>query len=404
MREDKVNEILELVYQKPTKLPINTFGRSKAKEMLKRIKKYDVYHDFINSDKETWDIISKSRCIRHVVRNTFISRTNFKSGLLFENLILETFSGLFGLTEIYDALSDDYELPKDISEKLPSNTKFVIYNENISDVYIYLVGGSNGNDAVLYYKGDLFRIEVKDEKARSGEVDIDGYTEDGKLIINDAFREKHKEYVPVVENFNKYGGSFIDRIGSNIRFSDNDDTLKKEIVKQYFVKNKIDFLLTVDAEENLIVLTKDDVDFFNMDGSEIRTAGKNAKKVFTPLYLQNVLNNLCAEVIDSENELYRVPIHLVKSRIGRETDGEKTGYKLSPVLFVRLENTKEDEKYLYFSLKDVLQLKPIVGVHLQVDYGHPYLRRKFYFERLHIDNEEDRNFVICKQLSLFDLY
>ena len=187
---------------------------------------------------------------------------------------------------------------------------------------------------------------------------------------NDFLRD-NSEYIPLINQFNEETDIFsrYNPECANVNYNDFDEKTKREILRSYFTSLGIDTLVTLDKDNELLAITidcvdgTDNFDIISTDGSEIRPAGKNPGKVFTPIFLNNSILNIGGDI---SNNKASVPIENMQNRIGRGTGGDVTGKKINNLLFVTIEKiNQEDDRYL-FSLEDVKQLKPTIAIHVKI--------------------------------------
>lgn len=399
MKNKGIEEILTKIYDKPTELLLSKKETEYIKECLKNKVDYNSFTSFYHADKILAKTANSVQGVKLEIQRSFLEGKLMQSGMMHECNVLATFASIFNLNKVCNLQYDDVKLHSDIIKNIPDNARYVYYNKDIFDTYLFHLGGPTNIDAYFYYKGILYKIEIKDRRARSGEVDVVSYTEQGKLNINDEFIEKHGEYIPFIEDFNN-SNNIIEHMGHNILLSSNK---KKDVMLRYFEKNDIDLILTVTSKNELVALTKDDADLIDTSNSEIRTAGKNSIPLFTPELFKKIITEKGATLIDNENETYIIDKTKLIPRIRRGSVNSVSGYKFSNFFFIRNGKFKYlNDGNISFSLKDVLQLKPTISVHMSINYNFGNLRWNFYNNHLNIKNPEDEAYAIAEQLSLFD--
>lgn len=113
------------------------------------------------------------------------------------------------------------------------------------------------------------------------------------------------------------------------------------------------------------------------ENSEIRTSGRNHKKIFTKKLFMNVLDRMKA--VNVGDDKYEVSLNneLVEIVNGR---GKSTPsrIKFNKVFFVDINNAHIEDDKIIFSINDVEQLKPSISMHIKVNATKDEL--KDYFE------------------------
>ena len=398
MQNKNVNEIGRKVYDTPHKLKTSKKDENLLKEVLKKKSEYSCYYDFISSNLEISDILHNNRALQLEVQRCFASKENVQSGMLNEVNVLSTFAELYDLDKVCNLRYENIKFSKNILKNIPPNAKYLYYSDKQDHTYIIHISGPTCNDAHFYFKNFLYKIEIKDQKARSGDADV-RYDETGKLLADNIFCEKYQTYLPFINEFNATQNVFS-CAGHNIPLLTK--ATKQAVLLEYFCKNDIDMILLVAPDDTLTLITADDKDLINTSGSEIRTAGKNHTSTpFTPIHLKNLLNELGAKLVDAHSGKYIIKKDRLNERIGRGSK-KVTGYKFSSLYYIKIKDVKEyDSERFEFYFNDICQNQALISVHLKIDYSFEQLRWNFFKNHLSIDNQEDRPFAIAEQLSLF---
>jgi hypothetical protein len=112
---------------------------------------------------------------------------------------------------------------------------------------------------------------------------------------------------------------------------------------------------------------------------EIRSAGRNPYKVWTPIALSKIIKEIGGTV--DTNGLIRI----AKSKLNTSGQrGNKTNisrYKLHPMFFVRVGDCKDNAGILEFNISKVLQLNPTITA--KMNFGElAYSEvKKYYFNK-----------------------
>jgi hypothetical protein len=167
---------------------------------------------------------------------------------------------------------------------LYENEKFIIYQD----------GGSSKVDMVIFDKSEKkeYIFEIKEPIAYGKSCGFT-YDDNGNPIEFTSKNDKYKEYVKslfqsgsILENYN-----ILNFIGHN-----------KIVETKDVITNKYDFIVSYDDNGNLIIMTNEEYpDNFNFK-IEIRSCGRNTRKVFT----KNKLNFQGDFVIIDTNNLSEI--------------------------------------------------------------------------------------------------
>ena len=339
--------------------------------------KVETFEEFLSINSDISKKIKKVKGVYAEIERQFDAKKALQPGTLVECNLAQTIANMYNLTTFVDSFhSYIRELPANVLPYLRAeeNTllcRYIYYDPNNYKNFLIQYGNPTSYDADLFLDNKVVRVEFKDRIARAGERDIKRYDELGKLIIDNKFIEENPDYIPLIEKFNEETDIFS-RYNSDcekVNFDDFDEETKKELLKNYFTTLGIDTLVTLDKNNQLIAITKDCLDenkavnIISTNGSEIRPAGKNPGKVFTPKFLEKSIINMNGKI---ENNIAFVPKEKMIDRIGRGTGGKVTGKKINNLLFVTIENISEENDKCIFSLENVMQLKPTVAVHIQI--------------------------------------
>ena len=107
----------------------------------------------------------------------------------------------------------------------------------------------------------------------------------------------------------------------------------------------------------------------NLEG-EIRPAGRNHYKVWTPKALKRFLENMGASI---EENTVCIKKEKLQPRRERGGNGRISGYKINPLFFVYIRDCYEKDSLISFNIDSVRQLKPTIT-------------GKMFFEKLSYNN------------------
>lgn len=333
-------------------------------------KNYDKYSDikgFYSSNKIVAKNIKKVKSVKCEVERQFSLKKRLQSGTLCECVMAESIAKMYNL----DCFADIFhtyirDLPANIIYKLRDDNnrilcRYIYYNQNDINNFLIQYGNPTRYDADLYLDDKIVKIEFKDRIARAGEKETE-YDDDGKLTYTSDFASENSDYIPLIDSFNE-DYNLVD-IEGNYQIEDDDS--KKAILKSYFKNLGFEILVSIDDDNQLIAITEDCIDmpsgkeFLSLDGSEIRRAGKNSYRVFTPVLLEKCIDDIGGTIV---SDVVSIPIGNMTDRIN---NGKVTGKKINHLFFVPIDDIDEDSGNYIFSIKNVKQLKPTLCVHMQI--------------------------------------
>ena len=323
--------------------------------------------DFYSSNPTIARNIKKVKSVRCEVERQFLLNKRLQSGTLCECVMAETIARIYNL----DCFADVFhtyirDLPANILYRLRDDNnkilcRYIYYNQNDLNNFLIQYGNPTRYDADLYLNDEIVKIEFKDRIARAGEKETE-YDNEGKLVYSEQFAEDNPDYIPLINRFNEEY-NLIDIEGN---YQIEDETDKKAILRSYFRSLGFETLVSIDDDNQLIAITEDCIDmpdrddFLSLDGSEIRRAGKNSYRVFTPDLLLR-----CIEADGGSVEGSNVSIP-EENMTDRTNNGHVTGKKINHLFYVSIENVDNESRRVLFSIEDVKQLKPTLCVHMQI--------------------------------------
>ena len=202
-------------------------------------------------------------------------------------------------------------------------------------------------------------------------------------MISNDFAQKTPEYIPFIEKFNKET-NIIEQIGHN--YSDFDEKTKILSILEYFTRHNIDAIVSSTKNNELIILTPECIKVDLPDGkkiittenSEIRTSGRNHRKIFTIGLFKKILLKMDAIQLDDERYEVSLKNDLVEIVNGRGTS-IPSRIKLNKIFFVNIDNVIIKDNKVVFNINDVKQLIPSISMHIKINATKEELKQ--YFEK-----------------------
>lgn len=343
-------EIIEEFYSvKPTKVVFNKAERNK---LWKKAKAKQENIDFANLEKTC-------PALSHQIKKSYTRGTNIQSAVFSECVYAQTFANMLNLDVFTNCKADESFIPNDIKHLLKSYNLYPRYSYSNKDKSRMLIqaGGCNGIDSALITVMDLniYTIEFKEPGAKTSEPDLPKYKEDGVLQITEEFVEKYPQFEKMLKE--QIGLNFFSIIGSNVNDFSKDSV--KTAVSDNYVKKYADVICTEDADGYLVMMPANQVSLWATVCGEIRPAGRNSYKVWTPNALKRFLKNKEAKFSGNIAEVEKSKLEPRKARGG---NGKISGYKINPLFFVRLADCQDNGTKISFDINKVWQLKPTIAV------------------------------------------
>ena len=312
-----------------------------------------------------------------LVLRRYVSQSKaVQSGFLNECVITKRLAERLGLDILVSFLDDAHNLDElpvsdDIKSALEEKVvRFAYVRNGAPDICVVQCGGCTSGDTFIYESGIEYKVEDKEQGAKAGENDCI-YDENFKLLP--LPKTPNRVHVLIDEMNEHYNLSEF--IGHNCPI---DSESARRATDRYMTDSCVSIYAVPDASNQLALLCSEDLHelgVISFKGSEVRLAGRNPGKVFTPHLLLNMLQNAGASIEDEE---VKIPKSSMKTAKSRRT-GTISRWKLNSIFFVRVADVEESREYLHFPLSKVKQLKPTVSPHISF-VGKASDVEKFYRE------------------------
>lgn len=391
-KDDAVKCILNKIYESNSKTVLSKKDVEEVNNQYKKnFKKCadfgDLFVEIPNNKK-----LKKVKSAYFEIENQYKAGKGLQAGIISECNYTGTLAKMFKLNKCLDlGRSSVNELPFEVrpfmnsGDQTYSCARYLYYNPQDFNVFIFQYGNPAAGDAEIIFSHNHVRLEFKENAAKAGEYDITGkYGEDGKLLISDDFKKKHFDMVPLVQEFNSET-DVISQVGHNYSNFNEEEKLRK--IKDYFFSNNVNLLISSDSFDNLIALTPDTFDVVFKSGkrvistnnSEIRTAGRNHTKVFTPEFLMHSLKQNDAEIQGDTCSIDRNRVVLTKAR----GSDEISRININHVFYVPIKEADFSDEHITFKLSSVQQLVPSISMHMKIEVTKEELK-KYYEEKYNI--------------------
>ena len=389
-KKEAIDELIKIIYNTNSDLILPEIDIKKLNTFFKSVDDFSKdFGDFCNDHSLELNKISKLRSGKYEIEKQYNQNKALQPGILSECNYIETLAKIFRLNKCLDFdRTPINKVPIECREYLNSGyqtfsaARYLYYSTKNPDIFIFQYGNPANGDAEIIIKGNKVRIEFKEKNAKAGEYDITGlYNDEGELLISDDFRKNTPEYIPLIEKFN-CETNVIEQIGHN--YNHFDDETKVMSIMEYFSRHDIDVIISSTADNELIALTPECLKIKLPDGrriittenSEIRTSGRNYRKIFTMKLFKKVLKEMNA--INIGEDKYQVSLNndLVEIVNGRGTS-KPSRIKFNKVFFVNIKNAKIENDKIIFDINNIEQLKPSISMHIKINANKSELKQYF---------------------------
>ena len=346
-------EIMREFYQiAPTKV---IYDKKKRNKLWKIAKDKSGNIDFTKLSAEC-------PALQHQISQSYQTGHNIQSAVFSECVYSQTLANLLKL-ELFVNCKDFPEfVPADIVALLQSYSLLPRYVYSTKDKRRMLIqaGGCNGIDSALITVIDLtiYTIEFKEPGAKTSEPDLPKYNEQGNLALKGIqdFKKTYPQFTTMLGE--QKGLNFFEHMGNNIH-NFTPESINEAVSNNYSNINKkyADVICTEDSEGYLVMLPSNQISQWAETEGEIRPAGRNHYRVWTPKALKKFLKQENATFSGNSVAIEKSKLELRKAR---GSAGKISGYKINPLFFVRIEHCTEKGDKIEFNINDVRQLNPTI--------------------------------------------
>lgn len=302
----------------------------------------------------------KTRCpaLEHQIQKSLEQGSNIQPAVFSECAYAQTLANMLKLDFFVNCADTPDFIPTKVATLIDSYNLVPRYAYSTEDKSRMLIqaGSCEGIDSALITVIDLviYTIEFKEPSAKVSEPDLPGYDEDGKLKVTKRFLNDYPQYGAMLAE--KKDLNIFDNIGHNI------NTFSKESIKkavQYnYAKKYADVICTEDIDGYFVMMPVNQVQLWAELEGEIRPAGRNHLKVWTPCAFRRLMSQYSPSIDGTTVKLEKSKLEVRKQRGG---GGRVSGYKITSLFFVYAENCEDDGVYITFDITKVRQLKPTIA-------------------------------------------
>jgi len=261
------------------------------------------------------------------------------------------------------------------ADKLKEFTMRYSYANEDEKKTLIQAGGAGAVDCALVAIDDnvVVRIELKEPYARTSDVNLPKYAEDGLLVTSEKFTKKYPQFTKMLDEQLSAGFNVFDHLGNNIGnfLAEN---IESAVTDNYAGDKYADVICTEDSSGFLVMLPANHSSRWAHLEGEMRPTGRNSCKVWSPRKLQKTLDDIGAKNI---GEFTVVDLSKLVTSNARGSK-EISRYKISPLFFVHAADiTVQDGKAKF---KKHLIKQNIPSISAKVNFKGLDVRevRKFY--------------------------
>ena len=304
----------------------------------------------------------KDKCpaLEHQIRKSYQSGHNIQSAVFSECVYTQTFANMMKLDKFVNYSEVDDFIPENVMKLLNSYHLVPRYVYSTTDKKRMLIqaGGCDGVDSALISVIDLliYTIEFKESGAKTSEPDLPKYKEDGLLVVTDEWLGRYPQFKVMLGE--QKGLNFFEVMGSKVN-NFSKESIDIAVSNSYASKKKYaDVICTEDKKGFLTMLPTNQVsDWAKIEG-EIRPAGRNHYKVWTPNALKNFIKQKYGNIND---EVVSINKNVLEPRRERGGNRKISGYKINPLFFVYVKDCIEKDNDIIFNFDKIQQLNPTIA-------------------------------------------
>lgn len=249
----------------------------------------------------------------------------------------------------------------------PSECRYAFFSQKQKDVILLQYGfAKHKGDIDLYYKGEIFKFEVKESLAKAGEYDLE-VNENGEFHSSENIATNQPTLDKIINSLCTEGTNLLKNVGKNIPLN-FDYELLLQALEEYLVFNNIDYLVMPKYRTTkLCIIPAKKIrslnGLFDFKGSEIRTTGRNPMQPTCTNFLLSLLNLSSAP---GPEEIVTLNPSLC---IGKKARGKSfiSRISLGNIFYIKKDKTwSDDEGKILTKYASIKQSKPTISLHIRL--------------------------------------
>jgi hypothetical protein len=296
--------------------------------------------------------------LEHQIRKSFEQRRIIQSAVFSECVYAQTLANMLKLDLFVNCSETPDFIPLGVENLIRSYhlVPRYVYSTKDKNRMLIQAGSCEGVDSALISVIDVvvYTIEFKEPNAKTSEPDLPGYGEDGKLKITKKFLKDYPQFSAMLNEQKDL--NFFLNIGHNINTFSNESITKA--VQSNYAKKYLDVLCTEDIDGCFVMMPANHVQLWAELEGEIRPAGRNHLKVWTPRALRRLMLQYNPSIDGTIVKLEKSKLEVRKQRGGA---GKVSGYKITSLFFIYAKDCDDDGVNITFDIAKVRQLKPTIA-------------------------------------------
>lgn len=302
----------------------------------------------------------KCPALEHQIRKSYQSGKNIQSAVFSECVYAQTFANMMNLEIFVNCFDVTDYIPEPVVRLLASYHLVPRYVYSTIDKRRMLIqaGGCDGIDSALITVIDLviYTIEFKEPGAKTSEPDLPKYGEDGVLTITEKWIQNNPQFRAMLAE--QEGLNFFEVMGSNIN-NFSKESIDIAVSNNYSTAKKYaDVICTEDIRGFLVMIPTNQASVWAEIEGEIRPAGRNHYNVWTPMALRRFISQKGGVL---NGDIVTINKNNLDERRERGGNRKLSGYKVTPLFFVYIDDCTETNGLLTFDIKKMQQLNPTIA-------------------------------------------
>jgi len=346
--------------------------------VLSKVERTEIWNQFITHREalDTSKLLETCPALYWEMQKAVDADHNVQSAVASECAFAQTLANIYQLInfDVFHADSDLIPTGQLIRLKELGLSPRYVYWSDSGDRFLIQAGGFAGVDSALVsiFDDEIFTIEFKEPWAKTSEPDLPPYGEDGLLTITDSFLVKYPQFQLMVAEKIRDDLNFFKNIGNNIN-SFSAESIEFAVMENYQGAKYAGAICTEDKNGVLTMVPANQVHLWARLEGEIRPAGRNHYKVWTPERLAEVISRLGGT---KRGSLVSIGVSSLKQ--GKPRGGKGISrYKLDSVFFLKAASVEIRGHLAKFKIEQVRQLRPTIAA-------------KMSFEELEFESARDR--------------
>lgn len=375
------NSAQEVQLSKGQKYALQLFYESAdTKVKVKKVERDSIWNDFVStrSIDSVAGIEDVVPAFYSEVEKAIKSKRNLQPAVFSECVYSQALAEKLGLS-LFSSYPNGqkFEIDHFFSEadNMQEFTMRYSYANHDAKTTLIQAGGAGAVDCALVCIDEnlVMRIELKEPYARTSDVNLPKYGEDGLLVTSDKFTKKYPQFTNMLNEHLTAGFNVFEHLGNNIGnfLAEN---IESAVTENYAGEKYADVICTEDSSGFLVMLPANHSSLWASLEGEMRPTGRNSCKVWTPKQLQKTLESKGAKDIGEFTVMDLSKLVTSNARGSKKT----SRYKISPLFFVHASDITIEGDEAKFKKKLIKQNIPSISAKVNFKGLDVKEVRKFY--------------------------